>query len=197
MHAKDFAQVFDVYADNKYELARFRRIATVIAAKSGHEDVAEFIRCLTFNTLIANGDMHLKNWSLTYPDDRHARLSPAYDLVSTVPYIPDDQSALNFSRTRKFSGYTEDELRHLSAKAALPHKLVQDAHRETVGRFMANWSAEKNHLPMGREVMDQSMRISRQCRSSEGTARQRPVRDAFPERPPNRGNSSLECQTLI
>ncbi len=153
VHTEDFAQVFDVYAEKKYERASFRRIATVIAAESGHEDVAEFIRRLTFNTLIGNGDMHLKNWSLTYPDDRHARLSPAYDFVSTVPYIPDDQSALNFSRTRKFTGYTEDELQHLSAKAALPHKLVQDAHRETVGRFMTIWSAEKNHLPVGREVM--------------------------------------------
>ena len=154
VHTEDFAQIFDVYAEKKYERASFRRIATVIAAESGHEDIAEFIRRLTFNTLIGNGDMHLKNWSLTYPDDRHARLSPAYDFVSTVPYIPDDQSALKFSRTRKFTGYTEDELRHLSAKAALPRKLVQDTHRETVAHFMAKWSAEKNHLPMGREVME-------------------------------------------
>ncbi len=55
----------------------------VIAAESVHEDVAEFIRRLSFNTLIGNGDMHLKNLSLTYPDDRHARLSPAYDFIDS------------------------------------------------------------------------------------------------------------------
>jgi serine/threonine-protein kinase HipA len=31
--------------------------------------------------------MHLKNWSLVYPDRRSAGMSPAYDLVSTIPYI--------------------------------------------------------------------------------------------------------------
>lgn len=35
--------------------------------------------------------MHLKNWSLLYPDQRTPMLSPAYDLVATVPYIADDQ----------------------------------------------------------------------------------------------------------
>ena len=98
--------------------------------------------------------MHLKNWSLTYPGDRHARSPPACEFVSTVPYLPDDQSALNVSRTRKFTGYTEDEFQDLSARAALPRKLAQDAHRETVACFMAKWSAEKNHLPMGREVTE-------------------------------------------
>ena len=98
--------------------------------------------------------MHLKNWSLTCPDDRHARLSPACNFVSKVPYIPGDRSVLNFDRTMKFSGYGDDEFRHLFAKAALPRKLVQDTHRETVARFMAKWPAEKNHLPMGREAIE-------------------------------------------
>lgn len=154
VHTEDFAQVFDVYAEKKYARASFRRIASVIAAESGHEDVAEFIRRLTVNTLVGNGGMHLKNWSLTYPDDRHARLSPACDFVSTVTYIPDDQSALSFSRTRKFADYTEDDLQDLSVGAALPRKLVQHAHRETVACFMAKWSAEKNHLPIGREATE-------------------------------------------
>ena len=86
VHIEDFAQVFDVYAEDKYKTASFRNIAAVIAGESDHGDIAEFIRRLTFNTLIGNGDMHLKNWSLMYPDNRHARLSPAYDFVSTIPY---------------------------------------------------------------------------------------------------------------
>nr|WP_244617037.1 MULTISPECIES: HipA domain-containing protein [unclassified Rhizobium] len=34
---------------------------------------------------MCNGDMHLKNWSLIYPDRRTPALSPAYDLLSTIP----------------------------------------------------------------------------------------------------------------
>jgi serine/threonine-protein kinase HipA len=98
--------------------------------------------------------MHLKNWSLIYPDQRNAKLSPAYDLVSTIPYIPGDQSALNFSRTRRFDEFTEDELLHLASKAALPRKLVIDTARETVGLFMDRWATEKAHFPMGSDVVD-------------------------------------------
>lgn len=154
VHIEDFAQVYGVYAENKYKKASNRNIAAVIAAESDHADVAEFIRRLTFSTLIGNGDMHLKNWSLIYPDQRNAKLSPAYDLVSTIPYIPGDQSALNFSRTRRFDEFTEDELLHLASKAALPRKLVIDTARETVGLFMDRWATEKAHFPMGSDVVD-------------------------------------------
>lgn len=153
-HIEDFAQVFDVYPENKYKKASFRNLVSVIATESDQDDVAEFIRRLTFNVLIGNGDMHLKNWSLFYPDRRHARLSPAYDFVSTIPYIANDKSALTFSRTKEFVGYTIDELEHLSAKATLPRKLVIDTAKETVALFMEQWKAEKMHLPMNKVVVD-------------------------------------------
>jgi len=154
VHIEDFAQVYGVYAEDKYKKASNRNIAAVIAAESDHADIAEFIRRLTFNTLIGNGDMHLKNWSLIYPDRRNAKLSPAYDFVSTIPYLPNDQSALNFSRTRRFDEFTEDELLHLASKAALPRKLVIDTARETISLFMDRWCAEKAHLPMSTDVVE-------------------------------------------
>jgi len=154
VHIEDFAQVYGVYAEDKYKKASNRNIAAVIAAESDQADIAEFIRRLTFNTLIGNGDMHLKNWSLIYPDQRNAKLSPAYDFVSTIPYLPNDQSALNFSRTRRFDEFTEDELLHLASKAALPRKLVIDTARETISIFMDRWSAEKTHLPMSANVVE-------------------------------------------
>ena len=151
-HIEDFAQVFDVYPEDKYKKASYRSLISVVAAESDQDDVAEFIRRLTFNVLIGNGDMHLKNWSLIYPDRRNARLSPAYDFVSTIPYIANDKSALTFSRTKEFTGYTIDELAHLSAKATLPRKLVIDTARETVSLFMERWETEKANLPMHEDV---------------------------------------------
>jgi len=152
VHIEDFAQVFGVYPQAKYEKASYRSLARVIAAESGDDDIAEFIRRATFNVLIGNGDMHLKNWSLIYRDRRHAKLSPAYDFVSTLAYIPGERSALTFSRGKAFSDYTTGELEHLAAKAALPRKLIMDAARETVALFMQRWAGEKNHLPMDKNV---------------------------------------------
>ena len=141
VHIEDFAQVFGVYPEVKYK-------------KASAKNIAEFIRRLTFNTLIGNADMHLKNWSLIYPDRRTARLSPAYDFVSTIAYIPDDKAALKYGRTKRMDEYSRDELSWIAAKARLPEKLVLDTATETAARFNAAWSAEKKHLPIGKSTVD-------------------------------------------
>ena len=153
VHVEDFAQIFDVYPKQKYEKASLRNIANVIGIEGGDEDIAEFIRRLTFNTLIGNADMHLKNWSVIYPDRRHATLAPAYDFLSTIAYIPDAKAALNFSRTKRFDGFSEDELSHMAAKALLPERLVLDTARETAALFLQHWHAEKRHLPLSIHVI--------------------------------------------
>ncbi|BBK38834.1 kinase [Allostella sp. ATCC 35155] len=161
VHIEDFAQVFSVYPESKYEKASYRGIASVIAAEGGTRDIAEFVRRLVFNTLIGNADMHLKNWSLIYPDRRTAALAPAYDLVSTIAYLADSNAALTFSRTKRFDGLTDDELAHLAAKARLPERLVLDTARETVSLFREHWHAQKAHLPLATaaiEILEAHMR---------------------------------------
>ena len=153
VHIEDFAQVFGVYPEDKYKKASARNIAAVVGAEGSEEDVAEFIRRLTFNVLIGNADMHLKNWSLIYPDRRRAALAPAYDFLSTIAYIKDGQAALKFSRTKRFDGYSEDELAHLAAKALLPEKPVLDTVRETVALFHQYWNAEKANLPLSGDAV--------------------------------------------
>ena len=154
VHIEDFAQVFGVYPAEKYKKASHVNIARVIAAETNLADLAEFVRRITFNVLVGNGDMHLKNWSLSYPDRRNARLSPAYDLVSTLAYIPGDQSALKFSRSRNFADFTFDELGHLADRAALPPGLVRDTVLETIDLFQQRWNSGKNHLPLSGVVRD-------------------------------------------
>ena len=153
VHTEDFAQIFGVYPDDKYKKASARNIAQVIAMEGGEADIAEFIRRLTFNTLIGNADMHLKNWSMIYPGRRNAALAPAYDFVSTIPYISDGNAALKFSRTKRFDEFSEDELSHLAAKALLPEKLVLDTARETVALFHQHWQAEKANLPLSADII--------------------------------------------
>lgn len=155
IHIEDFAQIFGVFPDDKYKAASYRNIATVLGIEAGDEAVREFIRRLVFSAMIGNGDMHLKNWSLIYPDRRSVALSPAYDLLSTIPYIAgEDTAALNYSRTKKMTELTADELRHLAAKSRLPEKLVLDAARETVQSFRELWPKEKPNLPLARPVIE-------------------------------------------
>ena len=154
VHIEDFAQVFGVYPEDKYKKASMRSIASVLAAEGGESDIAELVRRLTFNTLIGNADMHLKNWSLIYPDRRKAMLAPAYDFVSTIAYLPDSNAALTVSRSKQFSKFTEDELSHFAAKAQLSERLVLDTARETVALFHQHWQQEKAHLPLSAKVIE-------------------------------------------
>lgn len=153
VHMEDFAQIFGVYPADKYINASMRNIAEVVAIEGSNDDIAELIRRLTFNTLIGNADMHLKNWSMIYLDRRTPSIAPAYDFLSTIAYLPDEKAALKFSRTKRFSEYTIDELAHLAAKARLPEKLVLETARATLELFHQIWAAEKKHLPMEEGVI--------------------------------------------
>jgi serine/threonine-protein kinase HipA len=153
IHVEDFAQVYGVYADAKYENASYRQILSVLAIETNEASTVEFVRRLTYSVLIGNGDMHLKNWSLIYPDQRQPILAPAYDLLSTVAYIPEEDSALKFHRSREWESFTYRELETISDKARLPSHLVVSTAKETVEQFDALWDQEKAHLPFSGEVV--------------------------------------------
>jgi serine/threonine-protein kinase HipA len=102
-----------------------------------------------FSVLIGNADMHLKNWSLLYPDTRTPVLSPAYDFVATLPYIPRHELALSFGGSRSLSEITTDQLRRFADTARLPASPLWPIVTETADRTLAAWErlAEKDLLP--------------------------------------------------
>lgn len=148
IHIEDFAQVFGVYPDKKYSRASYKNIAEVVWREVGEASIQELVRRIVFNTLIGNADMHLKNWSLIYPDGRNAALAPGYDFVSTIAYLDDENMALKYARSRKMVDLSIDELAYLAAKAGLPKNVVVDAALETVERFRYVWAKEKSSLPI-------------------------------------------------
>ena len=79
IHREDFAQVSGLYPEDKYHHRSYANIAAVLWAETGEAGTYEFFRRLVFSVLIGNADMHLKNWSLLYPDGRTPVLSPGYD----------------------------------------------------------------------------------------------------------------------
>src|SRR6185369_11430089 len=135
LHIEDFAQVFGVFPEAKYERASYRNIAQVLWRETGEDGLSEFVRRLVFSALIGNADMHLKNWSLIYRDGRTPSLSPAYDLVSTMAYLPDDKAALKVARSKAWRDFSEDELAALADGAGAPRRMVIKAALATVETF--------------------------------------------------------------
>ena len=140
IHMEDFAQVFGLFPDDKYKKRSYANIAAVLWAETGETGTYEFLRRLIFSVLIGNADMHLKNWSLLYPDGRIPILSPAYDLISTIPYIHEDALALSFGDSRSFSEISPNQIRRFADTARIPASPLAQLVLETVENTVAAWS---------------------------------------------------------
>lgn len=99
VHIEDFAQILDVPPGDRIYGCPVEHLAAVVAALCP-QDLRDLVRQVVFCIVAGNGDAHLKNWSLVYPDQRTARLAPPYDLVSTVLYGDGDLAFSLGGRTR-------------------------------------------------------------------------------------------------
>jgi serine/threonine-protein kinase HipA len=153
IHMEDFAQIFRMYPQEKYERVSYGGIAQVVYIEGGALQLQEYIRRLTFNLLIGNADMHLKNWSMLYLEPQRPVLSPAYDLVSTIAYLPDERLALSVAREKIMANITEDHFRKMAAKAELPEQLVVRTMKETAEAFRDRWPRFKSELPLHPSVI--------------------------------------------
>ena len=154
VHMEDFAQVFAIYPDDKYKGRNYANIAAVLAAEAGEAAVHEFMRRLVFTVLTGNGDMHLKNWTLLYTDRRTPVLSPAYDLVATVPYLPKDNLALNFGGEKDIGHIMPDQVRRFADQAGLPVNPLWTIARETSAQIVDSWRDHDAKDLLPRELRD-------------------------------------------
>jgi len=153
IHIEDFAQVFGVYPKDKYRKATYANLANMVWILTGETGLTDFIRRLTFSILIGNGDMHLKNWSLIYSDGRVPQLAPAYDFVSTIPYIPNDKLALNLSVTKDMREVNLDHFKKLAEKAQVPEFFLIKIVKETVEATRESWIQNKQDYPVSDSIL--------------------------------------------
>jgi serine/threonine-protein kinase HipA len=141
VHMEDFAQVFGIYADRKYDAKNFESIGNIVYQLGGLPELRVYVRRLVFMVLSGNGDAHHKNWSLLYQDGIHPRLSPAYDLLSTVPYLGDgERLALKFGGSKEFSAVGLATFERMARKLGVDPSLVAAWVTEDVQRCMDAWS---------------------------------------------------------
>jgi serine/threonine-protein kinase HipA len=148
VHMEDMAQVLGLYSDEKYKKYNYETTANVLLNVAGLDAFHEFIRRLVFIIAIGNGDAHHKNWSLLYPDGIHATLSPAYDLVSTIQYMPNETLALNLARSKRFDDVSFEAFERLARKLGLGGDEVLPIVRAAVESTLDSWSSLRAELPM-------------------------------------------------
>lgn len=140
IHIEDFAQVFGIFPSRKYEGAAYHDIASALSIAISPAAALEFVRRLALTVITGNGDMHLKNWSLIYPGNgAKPELSPIYDVLSTVPYIPADTMALSLGGERSFKALTGARWKAFANRAKLPEPAVLKTVLDIVERANAHW----------------------------------------------------------
>jgi serine/threonine-protein kinase HipA len=123
-------------------------MARDISAFLGTAAATEFIRRLVFNAAIGNADMHLKNWSVLYPDTRTPQLAPGYDFVSTIRYMEDRKMALSVVHEKDTKSLDRTLLERFAEKAGLPKHQVVETALDTAEKTVREWSNLSASLPL-------------------------------------------------
>ncbi len=151
IHMEDFAQVLVKYPHEKYNSASYEQIAHILYHYSGDglADTQQLARRLLANILLANGDAHIKNWSLLYSDQITPRLSPAYDIVMTSVYIENErQYALNLGKTKEWYAVTYENFEAWAKRAGVPWRAIKPHLDDAMEKARSLWPGKIKDLPM-------------------------------------------------
>ena len=154
IHMEDFAQVLVKYPHEKYGTANYENIGRILYEFSGDglADAQQFARRLLANILLANGDAHLKNWSLLYADQITPRLSPAYDIVTTRVYIEDEkQYALNLWETKNWYDVTFANFQSWAERSQIPWRAIKPHLDDAISKARTLWPDALKDLPMNED----------------------------------------------
>lgn len=151
IHTEDFAQIFQVYSHEKYKKYNYEQIADALYSYSHQalKDVQQMARRLLVNILLANGDAHLKNWSVIYSNPQRPMLSAAYDIVSTIPYVQGEtEFALNIARNKNWYQANMALFETWSNRVGIPWQAVKVHIIDVLEKARSIWPQLLTELPM-------------------------------------------------
>lgn len=141
VHIEDAAQIVGAIGERKYTMATTETVLNMIRRFSTdwRADVLEGLRRVVVDVLVGNGDNHLKNWSFIFPGDGQIRLSPAYDIVPTILYVPNDTLALRFVGTHSFENVSMKRVRRVAEYLGLDPDWIAKEVAKLVQKALATW----------------------------------------------------------
>lgn len=104
---EDMAVLAGLSSREKYKTS-YTHVAKLVEAFVAGPNVTPSLQALfdmvALSCVVGNGDAHLKNFGLLYTDPTtpDCRLAPAFDVVNTTAYIPEDVLALDLCGQKSF-----------------------------------------------------------------------------------------------
>jgi serine/threonine-protein kinase HipA len=120
---EDATQVMGLYPSDKYRVSAEAVVAALSAACAASALAArDLFRQLCFAWLTGNGDVHAKNLSVLATSAGEWRVSPAYDLPSTLPYR---DHTLALSMLGKHDGLSRKSLLGFADTVGVPARAAE------------------------------------------------------------------------
>lgn len=125
LHVEDALQLMDRFPNSKYSF-EWAEIGDYLMTRGfGRTVVLGMLKLYVYSYLIGNGDLHAKNVSFL----RDAKtglwnLTPAYDLLSTLPYPQYDPSMCLALENEAKGRFTEADFVRFGARFGLPEKSI-------------------------------------------------------------------------
>jgi serine/threonine-protein kinase HipA len=154
IHQEDLAQVLAVTPEQKYEHITYEKLGSLVGAILGEDGLEQWFARLALVIATGNGDAHLKNWSLLYPNRITPEWTPLYDQVCTIVYEVDDKLALTVLGTRDWAALDQGRLGRLAERAGLDVGRARDILSETISRLRASWPDAAAGLPFSESHRD-------------------------------------------
>lgn len=131
IHVEDMLQAMDLFPNQKYSLEYFEVMKAMESLGVSKATLLDAIRLFAFSYMIGNGDLHAKNVSVIRSHlTGEWTLSPAYDLLSTLPYTHQLDGADRMAIAlfdESFGRYTLDEFIEFGQQFGIPGKAVNRA----------------------------------------------------------------------
>ncbi|NQW73724.1 MAG: HipA domain-containing protein [Actinobacteria bacterium] len=167
---EDGAQVLGIYPADKYAVSAetvVGRLCDLCASRA--VALRDLYRQLVFAWLTGNGDVHAKNLSILKSEGEW-RVSPAYDLPSTLPYR---DTTMALSMLDKKSGFSRRKLLEFAGAIGLPQKIASRVLDEVLIATapVLDWPASRPYRPdICRDVLRSLRQRRRLVTASPGSA---------------------------
>jgi serine/threonine-protein kinase HipA len=111
----------------------------------GESGAREYIRRLVLIVATGNGDAHLKNWSVLYPDRRRATWAPVYDQVCLLPW--DNTLALPWFGVMNYAAINQALLVRVGAEGQLDAATTLAELDLALERLSKAWPMVRDRFP--------------------------------------------------
>jgi serine/threonine-protein kinase HipA len=129
-HVEDMLQVMNLFPNSKYALDFVEVCQAMEATGVPPAGLLDAIKLYAFSYMVGNGDLHAKNLSLVRKPNGQWIPSPAYDIVSTLPYknviVGAEAMALALA-DESFGRFEMAEFTDFGQRFAIPPKATQKA----------------------------------------------------------------------